>query len=59
MGRERPRPRLATAAPRPFSGSLTPHMSVLMMCWGARLMVAEICAVISLPFPGNSDLKSA
>jgi hypothetical protein len=34
-------------------------MPALMMCWGARLMVAEICAVISLPFPGNSDLKSA
>jgi hypothetical protein len=33
-----PRPRGRSA------GSLTPLMSVSVMCWGACLMVAEICA---------------
>jgi hypothetical protein len=28
-------------------------MSVSVMCWGARLMVAEICALMTLPFPGK------
>jgi hypothetical protein len=42
-----PRPRADSA------GSLTPHMSVSLMCWGARLMVAEICALLMLQFPGK------
>ena len=35
MGRERPRVCLAEAAPRRPAGSLTPQMSVPLMCWGA------------------------
>jgi hypothetical protein len=34
-GRERPRVCLAEAAPRRPAGSLTPQMSVPLMCWGA------------------------
>ena len=39
-----PRPRRRPA------GSLTPHVPVSVTCWGARLMVAEICAVMTLSF---------
>ena len=35
-GRERPRLRLAKAAPRPTAGSLTPHMSVFGDVLGRR-----------------------
>jgi hypothetical protein len=42
-----PRPRADSA------GSLTPHVSVSVMCWGARLMVAEVCALMMQRFPGK------
>jgi hypothetical protein len=28
-------------------------MSVSVMCWGACLMAAEICALMAPPFPGK------
>ena len=53
MGRERPRLRTASAAPSRFGGvAHAPHI-MSVMCWGARLMVAEICALMTLQFPGR------
>ena len=42
-----PRPRGRSA------GSLTPHMSVSMMCWGACLMRGGIAPQRTLQFPGK------
>jgi hypothetical protein len=53
MGRERPRLRTASAAPSRFGGvAHAPHI-MSVMCWGARLMVAETCALMTLQFPGR------
>jgi hypothetical protein len=49
MGRERPRLQFASAAPSRSAGSLTPHRSVSVLCWGARWMVAEM-RLNTLPF---------
>ena len=47
IGRERPRLRTANAAPRPMAGSLTPHVSVSEMCWGAGRRAIDIAREIS------------
>ncbi len=46
-----PRPR------RQPAGSLTPHTSVSVMCWGARLMIGEIPCEDAAVFPENSGGK--
>ena len=42
--RERPRPRRANLAPRPSTGSLTPHVLVSMSKTGAARMATESTA---------------
>ena len=54
MGRERPRLGTASAAPSRFGGVAHAPMAVSLMCWGARLMVAEPCALMVLQFPGKT-----
>lgn len=53
MGRERPRPRLAAAAPRPFSGvAHAPHVGVGDVL-GRAPDGRRICALMTLQYPGK------